>query len=170
MQTIIRARFGPGAIMAALLSACAPAHYTPMPTPSVPPPASFAHRAASQDVELFWNCSQPQPRAMKLAGAARNIGQREVRSVDLTVQSLRGGDTPLLQSAVALPETILYAGEPSPFQIDLPLETTPSRIDVLAVYRIAPDLSAPSSAGPQGSLSLEDACSPSRYSNPLYRP
>jgi hypothetical protein len=90
--------------------------------------------------------------------------------VDLTVQSLRGGDTPLLQSAVALPETILYAGEPSPFQIDLPLETTPSRIDVLAVYRIAPDLSAPSSAGPQGSLSLEDACSPSRYSNPLYRP
>ena len=169
MQTMACLRCGLLAVIGAFLSACAADHYTASSSPSVPPPASFAHRAASPDIELFWNCSQPQPQAMKITGTARNSGQREVRSVELTVRSLRAGDVPILQTAEALPEIILYAAGPSPFQIDLPLENTPSRIDISAAYIVTLDLSAPSTAGPQGSLIVEDACAPTRYPNPVPR-
>jgi hypothetical protein len=107
---------------------------------------------------------------MTFSGAARSTGPLEVRSVELTVRSLRAGGAPLLQEAVALPEIILNANEPSPFQIDLPMEKTPARIDVLAVYRVTPDLTAPSTAAAQHSFTVEDACSPSLHPNPLYRP
>ncbi len=169
MQTTVCVRCGLVAVMRAVLSACAADQYTPLSSPPVPPPASFAHRAASPDIELFWNCSQPQPQAMKITGAARNIGQREVRSVSLTIRSLRTGDVPILLTAEALPEIILYAAGPSPFQIDLGLENAPSRIDISAAYQVAPDLSAPSSAGPQGDLIVEDACAPTRYPNTVPR-
>jgi hypothetical protein len=106
---------------------------------------------------------------MRLAGAVQNSGQREVRSVELTVRSLRAGDLPTLQTAEALPDIILYASGPSPFQIDLSLEKAPSRIDISAHYRVTPDVSSPNSAGPQGSLSVEDVCSPSRHPNSSYR-
>lgn len=38
-----------------------------------------------------------------------------------------------------------------------------------AVYRVAPDVRAPDSAGLQGSLAAEDACAASTHPNPLYR-
>jgi hypothetical protein len=68
-----------------------------------------------------------------------------------------------------LPEIVLYASGPSPFRVDLPLEKAPSRIGVSAVYRVMPDVRAPDSAGPQETLTAEDACSPSWYPNPVYR-
>jgi hypothetical protein len=89
--------------------------------------------------------------------------------MELTVRSLRAGDAPLPQTATAIPEIMLYASGPSPFQVDLPLEKGSSRIDVSAVYRVTPDVGAPSSAGPQETLAAEDACSPSKHPNPLNR-
>jgi hypothetical protein len=169
MLATIRARFGLLVVMGALLSACTPDHFVPLGPGPVPPPASFVHRAASADVELLWNCSQLQPQAMRLTGAAHNIGQGEVRSILLTVRSVKLGDAPLLITAEALPEIILYASEPSPFQVDLQLEKTPTRIDLSAVYRVTPSVSAPDAAGPQENLGAEDVCAPSRYPNPLYQ-
>jgi hypothetical protein len=162
-------RFGMLGVVGVLLSACAPGHYTELGPPPVPPPASFAHRAASADLELFWNCTQPQPQVIRLTGAARNIGQGEVRSVLLTVRSVKPGDAPLLVTEEALPEIILYASGPSPFQVDLQLEKTPTQIDLAAAYQITPSVAAPSSAGPQENLSAADACAPSAFPNPLYK-
>jgi hypothetical protein len=162
-------RFGLFAVIGSFLLACAPDKYTDISSTSLPPPASFVHHAASENIELFWNCSQPRPEVMRVSGAVRNNGQQEVRSVDLTVRSLRAGDVSLLQTAAALPEIMLYASGPSPFQIDLPLEKSPSKFQVSALYRTTPDLSAPSSVGPQGSLVIEDACAPTQHPNTLYR-
>jgi len=169
MLPTTRARFGLLVVMGAFLSACTPSHYTDLGPPPVPPPSSFAHRAASPALELLWNCSQLQPQVMRLTGAAHNIGQGEVRSVLLTVRSVKTGDAPLLITAEALPEIILYASGPSPFQVDLQLEKTPTRIDLSAGYRVTPSVSAPDSAGPQENLAAEDVCAPSRYPNPLYQ-
>jgi len=161
MQTTIRNPFFLLVITSLILSACAPDHYSAMPVSPVPPPSSFTHYAASPDVELFWNCSRSQPEVTKVKGAARNNGQREVRSILVTVQSLRLGDVPVLLTAEALPEIILYAAGPSPFEIDLPLESAPSRIDILTAYQVT--------AGPEGGLTLEDACAPAQYPNPISR-
>ena len=169
MLATIRARFGLLVVVGALLSACTPDHYVPLGPGPVPPPASFAHRATSPDLELLWNCTQLQPQVMRLTGAAHNIGQGEVRSILLTDRSVKLGDAPLLITAEALPEIILYASEPSPFQVDLQLEKTPTRIDLSAEYRVTPSVSAPDSAGPQENLAADDVCSPSRYPNALYR-
>ncbi len=169
MVATICVRAGLLVVAAALLAACAPAHYTDLSPGPVPPPASFAHRVASTNVELFWNCSQLQPQVMRLIGAARNIGRGEVRSVLLTVRSVKAGDAPLLVTAEALPEIILYASGPSSFQVDLQLEKTPTRIDLSAVYQMTPDVSAPSSVGPQENLAADDVCAPARYPNPLYQ-
>ena len=169
MLATTRARFGLLVVMGALVSACTPSHYRDLGPPSAPSPASFAHRTASPNVELLWNCSQLQPQVMRLTGAAHNIGQGEVRSVLLTVRSVKVGDAPLLITAEALPEIILYASGPSPFRVDLQLEKTPTRIDLSAVYQVTPGASAPDSAGPQENLAAEDVCAPSRYPNALYQ-
>ncbi len=169
MQMMTRIQFALLALTGTFLSACAPAHYTDLLSPSVPPPASFVHHAASENIELFWNCSKPGPEVIRITGAARNSGPREVRSVELTVRSLLTGEVPLLKTAEALPEIMLYAHDPSPFQVNLPLEKAPSQIQLSALYRLTPDVSAPDSAGPQRVLLIEDACAPTQNLNTLYR-
>lgn len=169
MLATICVRFGLLVVVGALLSACTPDHFVPLGPGPVPPLSSFAHRAASANVELLWNCSQLQPQVMRVTGAARNIGQGEVRSILLTVRSVKLGDAPLVVTAEALPEIILYASGPSPFQVDLQLEKTPTRIDLSAVYQVTPDVSAPNTAGPQDNLVADDVCTPSRNPNPLYQ-
>ncbi len=169
MPTVIRVPCGVVTVVSLLLSACTPAHYVPLSPGPVPPPASFAHRAASSDVELLWNCTWPQPQIAHLSGAARNIGQREVRSIDLTVRSLQTGPAPLLQTEAGLPDTMLYGPDPSPFQIDLPLEKIPSRIDLTARFQVTPGPIAPGASGTPGLLTVEDACAPGRHQNAVPR-
>ncbi len=169
MPTVIRVHCGVVAVVSMLLSACTPDHYVPLSPAPVPPPASFAHRAASPDVELLWSCTRPQPQITRISGAARNIGHREVRSIELTVQSLQTGPAPLLQTEAGLPDTMLYGRDPSPFQIDLPLEKTPSRIDLTARFQVTPGPIAPGAPGIPGLLPVEDACSPGRHQNAVPR-
>jgi hypothetical protein len=115
MQTIIRARFGPGQSWP--LSCRRARRPTTRPCPRrlslrLPAlPTARPHRTLS-----FLELQSNQPRSMKLAGAARNIGQREVRSVDLSVQSLRAGDVPLLQTAVSLPRPSCTRASPPRFR------------------------------------------------------
>ena len=106
---------------------------------------------------------------MKLTGAARNIGQRDVQSVGLRARSLRTGDTPMLLTEEALPEIILYFRDLSPFQIDLKLEKGPSRIDLFALYQVTPNPNQPNLAGPPMDLNVEDACAPSQHPNTVPR-
>ncbi|HSD50422.1 MAG TPA: hypothetical protein VLG48_03360 [Candidatus Methylomirabilis sp.] len=169
MPTVIRVHCGVVAVVSLVLAACTPGHYVPLSSTTVPPPASFAHRAASADVELLWNCNQPQPQTARVSGAARNIGQREVRSIELTVKSVQTGPAPLVQTEVGLPDTMLYGHDPSPFQIDLPLEKTPSRIDLTARFQVTPGPIAPGAAGTPVSLAVEDACAPGRHQNTVPR-
>jgi hypothetical protein len=167
MQTMIHFRFVLLAVIGAVLSACASdtGTYKPLSTASAPSPSRFNHRAASPNVELLWNCSQPRPEVMRLSGAAGNIGQRDVQSIMLRARSWRLGEMPLLLTEEALPEIILYWRTLSPFQIDLKLEKTPSRIDLFALYQVTPDPNQPNLAGPPMDLNIEDACSPARYLN-----
>ena len=169
MPMVIRVHGGMLVVVSMFLSACTPAHYVPLSPPPVPPPGSFAHRAVSPDVELLWNCTRPQPQITRINGAARNIGQREVRSIELTVRSLQTGPDPLLQSEVGLPDTMLYGRDPSPFQIDLSVEKTPSRIDLTARFQVTPGPIAPGAPGIPGLLPVEDACSPGRHQNAVPR-
>ncbi len=170
MPSMTRVRCGVVAVVSMLLAACTPDHYVPLSSAPVPPSASFAHRAASPDVELLWNCSSPQPQTTRIRGAARNIGQWEVQSIELTVQSVQTGQASLLQTGVGLPDTILYGRDPSPFQIDLPLEKTPSRIDLAARFQVTPGPGALGASGTPGLLTVEDACSPGRHQNSVPRP
>jgi hypothetical protein len=87
----------------------------------------------------------------------------------LTVKSVKLGDAPLLVTEEALPEIILHESGPSPFQVDLQLEKTPTRIDLSAAYQVTPSVGAPNFAGPQGNLAADDVCAPSRFPNPLSR-
>jgi hypothetical protein len=169
MLTVTRVHCGMVTVVSLLLSACTPAHYVPLSPAPGPPLASFAHRAASPDVELLWNCTRPQPQLAHLSGAARNIGQREVQSLDLTVRSVQSGPDPLLQTEVGLPDTILYGRDPSPFQIDLPLQKTPSRIDLMARFQVTPGPIDPGAPGIPGLLTVEDACAPGRHQNTVPR-
>jgi hypothetical protein len=170
MQKMIRLRLVLLVILGAVASACATdkGQLVPLSAP-IPLPASFSHRAASADVELLWNCSQPRPEALRLAGAARNIGQRDVQSVGLTVRSLRAGEMPILLTAEALPNVMLYGRDLSPFQIDLPLEKTPSRIDLSGEYQWTPNPNSPTLSGPPEGLTVEDACAPTRHPNTVSR-
>ncbi len=171
MRWMSNFRFGLVALAGFVLTGCATdeGQYKPLSPATAPSPASFSHRAASPDVELFWNCGQPRPEIMRITGAARNIGQRNVQAMSLRARSLRTGDWPMVLTEDALPEIILYWRDLSPFQIDLQLEKAPFRVDLFALYQISPSPNQPNIAGPPMDLNIEDACATTRYPNPTPR-
>jgi hypothetical protein len=126
-----------------VLSACAPqGTYGPLAgmTP-VYPPAAFAHRVSTPDVDIYWNCSQPEPGLLRLNGVAKNSGGREVRFLKLELVSMNAKDQNLLQAAAAVPDIVLYTNQQSPFQLDLPTTGAEARYDLFYEYSLGVRLS-----------------------------
>ena len=145
------------------LCACAsqPEQFVPLTDP-LPDLKTLNHQATSPDVELLWTCAGSISDKTQFTGVVRNIGNQQVQSVLLQVQSIGIGGDAELKTARALPAIMLYGRDYSPVRVDLPLITNKVRIDLLVLYAITPAVWAPNYTGPPQYMNIEDACSPER--------
>ena len=137
--------------------------FRPVPAQSMAPPSeAFAHRLATPDVELYWNCARPEPSVLRFDGIAKNIGRREVRSLELRLAGVAAND--LLQEGMSLPDIVLYRDEFSPFHMQLPIRGTETRFDLLYQYPLAlpVDQANPPSTTPLR-FTAQDVCSETQY-------
>ena len=105
------------------------------------PPAVFAHRVATSDVEIYWNCSQPDPDVVQLDGVAQNIGGREVRFLELQLEAVDAKERNISEAAAAVPDIVLYTNQLSPFQLNLRTASTEVRFDLFYQYSLGDRLS-----------------------------
>ena len=123
------------ALAGMVLSACAADGTTVYPT------AAFAHRVATQDVEICWNCTKLEPGLLRLDGVARNIGGQEVRFLELELDSVDGKDSSPARAAAALPDSVLHINQVSPFHLQLPTRGNEARFDLYYRYYLPPPAS-----------------------------
>ncbi|HSB73384.1 MAG TPA: hypothetical protein VLT62_29000 [Candidatus Methylomirabilis sp.] len=126
------------ALAGMVLSACgAPGTYrTQAEAPPAYPPAVFAHRVATADVEIYWNCSHPGKGVLRVNGVAKNSGGREVRFLELQLDAMDGKNRNILHTATAIPDILLYTNQSSPFQLDLRTTGAEVRYDLFYQYNL----------------------------------
>jgi len=152
----------PGCFALALY-ACAsqPEQFVPLTNP-LPDLKTLTHQATTPDIELLWSCAGLGPDKTRFTGVARNIGNQQVQSVEVQIQSTGLGGEAELKTARALPAIMLYGRDYSPVRVDLPLITNKVRIDLLVLYTVTPAVYTPNITGPPQYMNIEDACSPER--------
>lgn len=100
------------------------------------PPAVFAHRVSAPDVDIYWNCTQPEAGLLRVNGVAQNSGGREVRFVELQLEGVDAKDRNIAQAATAVPDIILFTNQVSPFELDLRTVGSEVRFDLFYQYSI----------------------------------
>ena len=109
---------------------------TLLPRPETYTPSAFAHRLVSQDVEIYWSCSRPQPTLLRVDGIAKNIGKGEVRLLQMELHDVDRQTGVILQSGTAVPDISLHPDNFSPVQVELQPPTANGQVDMLYTYRI----------------------------------
>ena len=140
------------ALVEMVLSACAA-------QPAVYPPATFAHRVATQDVEIYWNCTKAESGLLQVDGVARNIGGRDVRFLNLEVESVNVRESRLLSAAAPLQALVLPINQLSPFQLQLPTRGDEARYDLFYQYRVPSRLGALDPDAGERRFMARDVCS-----------
>lgn len=148
------------ALAGMVLAACStPGTYGPLVEGKpMYPPAVFAHRVATSDVMIYWNCSQPEPGLLQLDGVAQNIGGREVRFLELHLTAVDAKDRNILEAAAAVPDIVLYTNQLSPFHLDLRTPGTEVRFDLFYQYSLGSRLSKQDMQ-----FMARDVCSPTQH-------
>lgn len=119
-------------VVALVLPACA----SQGPYESVYPQAVFAHRVSSPDVDIYWNCTQPEAGLVRFGGVAQNTGGAYVRFLKLQVAGVDAKDRNIVEAAAAVPDISLYTNQKSPFQMDLRTAGGEVRFDLFYQYSI----------------------------------
>ncbi len=139
---------------------------TLMPRPATYQPVAFAHRIVSEDVEIFWNCSRPQPSLLRVDGIAKNDGKGEVHLLQLELHDVDRLTGTILQSASAVSDIILHPDIFSPIQVELQPATAEGQVDLLYTYRIT-SLGIIQTTNTDKEIMARDACSATQYPNPF---
>jgi hypothetical protein len=153
------------ALAGIVLSACTADGTRGLPAaqPTVYPPAVFAHRVAAEDVEIYWNCTRPTPDVLQLDGVAKNIGGREVRSLELELDSVDAKNRNLLRAATSLPDIVLYTNQISPFRLQLQTGGAEVRFDLFYQYRLRPRIGTLNPGAEERRSMARDVCSETQH-------
>ena len=138
------------------------------------PPEAFAHRAATSDLVLLWNCLAPASGGLRVEGLAQNPWQAQ--PIGFLELQLVGVDAEGRQTAVTAGKAgaiQILTNQSSPFQLELRTSGTEVRADLYYQYIFNEEfkadlLAGPPMAGPrlyaQRRLGVvRDACSPTQH-------
>ncbi len=126
-----------------LLAACGATgtYQVPASGPGNYPPAVYSHRVGGADVEIYWNCSQPEPGLVEMDGVVRNIGGRDVKFMRLNLVGVGPRDSSVSQGNVSLPDIRLGSYGDSPFRVQVRTIGSEARFDLYYQYDIGTGLS-----------------------------
>lgn len=119
------------------LSACATGGTSPTSVASTPyPPPGYAHTVQSSHVRLFWNCTRPEPGALRLAGVAVNPwSDQPVRFLEFTLVGVDANEGSVSSAKGEAQNFLLRTWESTPFQLDLRTAGGEVRYDLYYQYR-----------------------------------
>ena len=105
--------------------------------PTVYPPAAFAHRVATSDVAIYWNCTRSEFGQLQFDGVAQNIGGSEIRYLGLELNAVDAKENFGLSAVAAPLDILLYTNQLSPFHLQLPIRGDEARFDLFYQYRLS---------------------------------
>ncbi len=116
------------------------------------PTAGFTNRVSSSQVMLYWNCTRPEPRILRVEGVAYNSWSAQaIRFLELDLVGVDDRDREVSATSAALPAILLWTNEVSAFSLDLKTAETETRFDLYYQYRFNNEriLAGPLAPGPR---------------------
>lgn len=127
--------FGFVSILAGVLTACA---VTDMPQGGVTggPLEIFAHRVATSEVVLVWNCLQPEPGLLRVVGEAQNPWQAQpIQYLELELMGVDAQERMTAKATGAARDHQIRTNQRSRFELTLKTAGTEVRFDLYYNYR-----------------------------------
>jgi hypothetical protein len=136
---------------------------------------TFAHRVATSEVVLLWNCLQPELGLLRVVGEAQNPWQAQpIGYLELQLVGVDAQDRQTAQAAGAVRDIQILTNQRSPFQLDLRTAGTEVRFDLYYHYQFHDEwdssarLAGPAMAGPRllaqtQTFLARDVCSPTQH-------
>jgi hypothetical protein len=141
------------------LSACAPPGAQPAPYP----PAVFEHRVSAADVSVFWNCTQPEPNVLQVAGVVQNIGGRQVQFAEVEVVAVNAKDQTVSSAKAAVRDILLQSNQRAPFLVQLRILGDEARFDMYYWYYVSEGLGVAGGGQRRVQNMARDVCSPAQH-------
>jgi hypothetical protein len=159
---------GLSVFVAWILSACAGdgPRRSPATLQTVYPPATFAHRVSSSDIDVYWNCARPEPDVVRLDGVVQNSGGRDVEFVDLEVNAVDARNRSLSAARTPLKDLVLHTNQISPFTLNIRAPGTTTRLDLYYNYRLSRRLGFPGLGRSDVRQLARDVCSETQHRVP----
>ena len=138
------------------------------------PPEAFAHRVATSEVVLLWNCLEPEPGRLRVEGVAQNPWQSQpISYLEFDLVGVNAQNRTTAETTGEARDLQLYTNESTPFQLDLTTTGTEVRFDLYYHYRFydefemdaliaGPPVASPRLPANQNHL-VRDACSPTQH-------
>ena len=153
------------AVAAVALSACAGAGPGGLPAaqPTIYPPAVFAHRVSTSDVDIYWSCTQPEAGVIRLDGVVQNSGGREVEFMQLEVDAADARDRYVSEAKTSLADIVLHTYQISPFALEIRTPGAGARLDLYYNYRFASRSSFLGLSRPEVRNMARDVCAETQH-------
>ena len=100
------------------------------------PSGVFAHRVATSELVLLWNCLQPGTGQVRLEGVAQNPwAAQPIRFLEFELVGVDAQERVTAQAAGTARDLQLFTNQTTPFQLDLKTTGTEVRFDLYYQYR-----------------------------------
>ncbi|MCX5736365.1 MAG: hypothetical protein NTW68_18950 [candidate division NC10 bacterium] len=97
---------------------------------------TFAHRVATSEVVLLWNCLQPEPGQLRVEGVAQNPWQAQpIQYLEFELVGVDAQERQTAQVAEAARDLQIRTNQTAPFQLTLKTAGTEVRFDLYYNYR-----------------------------------
>jgi hypothetical protein len=120
------------------------------------PPEAYAHRVATAEVVLLWNCLEPEPGRLRVAGIAQNPWQAQpIGYLEFTLLGVDAQERTTAETTGAARDLQIYTNTNTSFQLELKPAGTEVRFDLYYHYRFHEEfdmgalVAGPPMAGPR---------------------
>ncbi len=121
-------------VCALVVSGCAAGGTQAGPAP-VYPPKAYQHRVSTNEVSIYWKCTQ-EADAVRMEGVVQNTKGGRVKFMELEIAEATGPVQYGARAKVALPTVILQPNQISPFSLTLRPAGSGHRLDLFYQYEI----------------------------------
>jgi hypothetical protein len=123
------------------------------------PPAVYEHRVATNDVEIYWNCTRPDGGTARMEGVVRNSKGGVVGFMELELAAVDTQDREVGGSKQALEPVLLRANQLAPFTLQVGAGRDTARLDLYYSY----SRDATQGEAQQARFEARDVCSPTQH-------
>ena len=104
--------------------------------PSIYPPDVFAHRVATSEIVLYWNCSRPDAGILRVDGVAQSPwAAQPIRFLEFDLVGVNDRERTVSDVKGAAEDIQIFTNQLSPFHLELRPAGSEVRFDLYYEYR-----------------------------------